>query len=155
MAKIQMKKLEDGKYTGSIVGIKGYTDIEGARVIVDFMSGENQDIWENAGCPAIGMYSLRIKLADREITSNKFANRVIWEDKNGDGWTSMDFFTSGLQRQLGLENETDDVVILKSAVNVDFYISDYTNPNTGAKSYNVDTRPNKVQVAKESLGLEF
>lgn len=154
MAKVLLKKLEDGKYTGSIVGIKGYTDIDGARTIVDFMTDENMDIWENANCPKITMYSLRIKLADREITTNKFDNRIVWTDKKGIGWTSLEFFTSGLQRQLGLENETDDVVIMKSAVNVDFWISEY-NQGAESKGYNVDTRPNKVQVAKESLGLEF
>ena len=158
MAKKLVKALAEQNYTASIVGIVGtFTDMGVAQKVVfkahytvPTTDTINAEQYEEMGAPAIDFYTLKIEVEGRILTVNKFANKVVWTDKDGNGWTQLDFFTSGLQRQLGLEDETDDVVILSSAEDVKLYIAPYTNPRTGAFSYNIDsTAPKKVQVAEQ------
>lgn len=150
MAKKLVKALSNGVYVGSIVGCSTSKEISGVKKVFDLFDNE-----QLANVDSVDFYSLKIQLSDRIITVNKFCNKVIWTDSNGDGWTSCDFFTSGLQRQLGLEDVTDDVEIFKLAKDVNFYISQYVNPTTGVKSYNVDTSKPKSWDAENNLGLEF
>lgn len=152
MAKQLTKALDNGVYTASVVGISTTVEVNGAKVTIDCLN-DREKLDELGITP--DYYSLKVQLSDRTITVNKFANKVIWTDANGDGWTSLDFFTSGLQRQLGLEDETDDIVILASAKDINLWISQYVNPKTGARSYNVDSSKPKTWDAEEELGLEF
>lgn len=168
MAKALVRALENGMYVGSIVDVKASVVIDGIKFkVVDTPMGkevydsegvkldETTELYTLATSAQPEMYTITIQLPDRQITTNKFCNKIIWTDKNGDGWTSMDFFTSGLQRQLDLYEETDDFVILGKSQNVKFYITQYVNPKTNARSYNVDTTQPKGWEVEHDLGVQF
>lgn len=172
MAHALVKPLENGQYVGTITGIKTTVsksvDQETVKVTYDMtdddqviryfdnevsgnldMTSEELDTLTDEekrqyALDAVQFYTIQITLDNgRVIATNKFRNKVQWTDENGQGWTSLDFFTSGIQRQKSLEDETDDVKIMMAAENVCFWISQYTNPRTFARSYNIDTKAPK------------
>lgn len=153
MAKALVKALENGKYVGTIVGVSTSEEVMGIRKTFNLLDETERASFEELGFVP-NFYTLKIEVAGRTLTVNKFCNKVIWTDANGEGWTSCDFFTSGIQRQKGLEDITDDIEIFKNAVDVELYISQYTNPKTGAKSYNVDSSKPKGWDVENTLGLE-
>lgn len=154
MAKQLMKAIENGQYKATITGCTTSDEILGVKKTFNLFDEAEKNTFENELNLVADFYSLKLEVAGRTITVNKFCNKVIWTDANGDGWTSCDFFTSGIQRQKGLEDVTDDVEIFKNAVDIDVWISQYTNPKTGAKSYNVDSSKPKNFEVDNALGLE-
>lgn len=154
MAKTLVKALENGKYTGSIVGCTTSVEILGSRQTFDLFNEDSKKAFEELNVP-VEFYTLKIQLSDRVLTTNKFANKTIWTDSNGEGWTACDFFTSGIQRQRGMEDVTDDIEIFKNATNIDLYIEQYTNPKTGKNSYNVSSTQPKGWELEHDLGLAF
>lgn len=154
MAKTLVKALENGIYNGTIIGVSTSAEIGGVRKSFNLLDETEKTTFEELKIPT-EFYSLKIQLSDRQITVNKFCNKFIWTDSTGDGWTSADFFLSGIQRQLEIYDTTDDIEIFSRATNVKFWISQYVNPNTGKKSYNVDTAQPKTWISESELGLEF